>query len=303
MRRISWRTSGAYGFDSGLPGKVLRRWTAVPCSAGSSVPRRRPARRRSGRRHDDRAGDDAVVTECAALGVDVSPRPGRRCSQPLHRRGRGPDGRRRRPVHRRLPAAGSRGRSRRPSPTWRAAAVARLRIHRDAPMRTARHGRRDHPRCRAARRRTARATGYHRTHVTSGLYAAPGQLPDARPDASTRTPRDLRVTLDTEDDFALIETLVAEFGDRPPSLDESSACLRDHPDVDRAQRARPAEGAGSRVNLRRLLLRRRAGAASGMSCAAWPRRGVRRARHRAGVRRRRDGGAWAAAQITSARFG
>lgn len=74
------------------------------------------------------------------------------------------------------------------------------------------------------------ASGYHRTHVTSGIYADPGRFRllglTLHPDAS-----DLRVTLDTEDDFALIETLVKALGDRPPTVADVVGYLREHPEV------------------------------------------------------------------------
>jgi len=74
------------------------------------------------------------------------------------------------------------------------------------------------------------AIGYHRTHVTSGVYTDPVRYRllglNLHPDAS-----DLRVTLDTEDDFALIEALVTELGDRPPSLADVVGFLRTRPDI------------------------------------------------------------------------
>ena len=74
------------------------------------------------------------------------------------------------------------------------------------------------------------ATGYHRTHVTSGVYTDPVRYRllglNLHPDSS-----DLRVTLDTEDDFALIEALVTALGDRPPSLADVVGFLRTRPDV------------------------------------------------------------------------
>lgn len=74
------------------------------------------------------------------------------------------------------------------------------------------------------------ATGVDRVHVTSGLYANPEKYRCAgvvvRPDAS-----DLRVTLDTEADAVLLDGLVAELGDRPPSWREVVALLRARPDL------------------------------------------------------------------------
>lgn len=74
------------------------------------------------------------------------------------------------------------------------------------------------------------ATGYHRTHVTSAVYTQP----DAhrmlgltiQPGAS-----DLRVTLDTRDDFELISAVIAHFGDRPAVLDDLVSWLRYHPEL------------------------------------------------------------------------
>jgi spore coat polysaccharide biosynthesis protein SpsF len=74
------------------------------------------------------------------------------------------------------------------------------------------------------------ATGYHRTHVTSGVYTAPERYRllglNFQPDTS-----DLRVTLDTEDDLMLIATVVEALGDRPASIAAVAGYLRAHPDV------------------------------------------------------------------------
>jgi spore coat polysaccharide biosynthesis protein SpsF len=74
------------------------------------------------------------------------------------------------------------------------------------------------------------AVDHHRVHVTSAIYSAPDEhrMVGLRihPDAS-----DLRVTLDTEDDWQLIQKLVAEFGDRPAVLDEIVPWLRANPDA------------------------------------------------------------------------
>jgi spore coat polysaccharide biosynthesis protein SpsF len=74
------------------------------------------------------------------------------------------------------------------------------------------------------------AVDHHRVHVTSGIYSAPDEhrMVGLRihPDTS-----DLRVTLDTEDDWHLIQKLVAEFGDRPAVLVEIVAWLRANPDA------------------------------------------------------------------------
>jgi spore coat polysaccharide biosynthesis protein SpsF len=68
---------------------------------------------------------------------------------------------------------------------------------------------------------------HHRTHVTSYLYTNPQRFRVLgvayHPDAS-----DLRVTLDTEDDFSLIRLLAERVGDEPPShLDIISALRTD----------------------------------------------------------------------------
>jgi spore coat polysaccharide biosynthesis protein SpsF len=82
----------------------------------------------------------------------------------------------------------------------------------------------------ALRRVSATATGYHRTHVTSGLYADPAAY---RLTGVVVSPAadDLRVTLDTEDDAALIAAVAAELGDRPPAWRDLVALLRGRPDL------------------------------------------------------------------------
>lgn len=66
---------------------------------------------------------------------------------------------------------------------------------------------------------------HHRTHVTSYLYTHPQDFAvlgvTVHPDAS-----DLRVTLDTPEDLALIEALVERLGDRPPSWRDVVSSLR-----------------------------------------------------------------------------
>jgi spore coat polysaccharide biosynthesis protein SpsF len=82
----------------------------------------------------------------------------------------------------------------------------------------------------ALRRIDALATGYHRVHVTSYAYCHPDDFRllglTYAPDAS-----DLRVTLDTPDDWALIERVAAEFGDRTVPVGTLAAWLRAHPEV------------------------------------------------------------------------
>ena len=82
----------------------------------------------------------------------------------------------------------------------------------------------------ALRRVSRTATGHHRTHVTSGLYTEPG---DFRLTGIVVSPaaNDLRITLDTPEDAALIEAVVAELGDRPPAWRELVALLRNRPDL------------------------------------------------------------------------
>jgi len=71
---------------------------------------------------------------------------------------------------------------------------------------------------------------HHRTHVTSYLYTHPEDFAvlgvTFHPDAS-----DLRVTLDTREDFALIEALVERLGDRPPAWRELVQALRNDPSL------------------------------------------------------------------------
>ena len=74
------------------------------------------------------------------------------------------------------------------------------------------------------------AIDYHRVHVTSYAYANPAEfrllgltLP---PDSSQ-----LRVTLDTEADWKLIQEVAAEFGDEPVPLRTLTTWLDLHPEV------------------------------------------------------------------------
>lgn len=76
------------------------------------------------------------------------------------------------------------------------------------------------------------ATEHHRTHVTSYVYSHPQQyrvlgltLP---PDLSH-----LRLTLDTADDWRLIEAVVAQFGDTSVSLRKLAEWLAANPEVGR----------------------------------------------------------------------
>ncbi|GAA4596576.1 spore coat polysaccharide biosynthesis protein SpsF [Actinoplanes octamycinicus] len=75
-----------------------------------------------------------------------------------------------------------------------------------------------------------RATGYHRTHVTSYLYSHPDEFDvigvTVLPDRSH-----LRLTLDTEDDWKLIEAIVDRFGDRPVGVAAVAEWLAEHPEL------------------------------------------------------------------------
>ena len=82
----------------------------------------------------------------------------------------------------------------------------------------------------ALRRVSETATGHHRIHVTSGLYTEPG---DYRLTGIVVSPgaADLRVTLDTPEDAALIEAIVGELGTDPPPWRTLVALLRSRPDL------------------------------------------------------------------------
>jgi spore coat polysaccharide biosynthesis protein SpsF len=74
------------------------------------------------------------------------------------------------------------------------------------------------------------ATGAHRTHVTSWIYTHPD---DFRIVGLNFLPfRDhLRLTLDTQEDWILVDQVVAEFGLRQPDLDELAEWLDAHPEI------------------------------------------------------------------------
>jgi spore coat polysaccharide biosynthesis protein SpsF len=82
----------------------------------------------------------------------------------------------------------------------------------------------------ALERADAEATGFHRTHVTSYVYAHPGE---SRLLGLAYQPvaDDLRVTLDTEDDWRLISRVVAEFGDGGVPVRTLVGWLRARPEV------------------------------------------------------------------------
>ncbi|WP_196449934.1 cytidylyltransferase domain-containing protein [Planomonospora sp. ID82291] len=84
---------------------------------------------------------------------------------------------------------------------------------------------------RAALERADReADAYHRTHVTSYVHTRPD---DFRIMGLTYPPEaaDLRVTLDTEEDWNVIGRVVREFGDRPVPVGALVRWLRDRPEV------------------------------------------------------------------------
>lgn len=74
------------------------------------------------------------------------------------------------------------------------------------------------------------ARDHHRVHVTSALYATPGEYRTlglvVAPDA-----HDLRVTLDTAQDAALLDAVATALGDAPPSWRALVALLRSRPDL------------------------------------------------------------------------
>jgi spore coat polysaccharide biosynthesis protein SpsF len=74
------------------------------------------------------------------------------------------------------------------------------------------------------------ATDYHRTHVTSYIYTHPEEYTvlglTLQPDLSH-----LRLTLDTEDDWRLIEAVVAHFGDRPVPVRTLADWLSGRPEL------------------------------------------------------------------------
>jgi spore coat polysaccharide biosynthesis protein SpsF len=74
------------------------------------------------------------------------------------------------------------------------------------------------------------ATDHHRTHVTSYVYAHSEQFRvvglTLQPDLSH-----LRLTLDTEDDWRLIEAIVAHFGDRTVPVRDLAGWLASRPEL------------------------------------------------------------------------
>jgi spore coat polysaccharide biosynthesis protein SpsF len=74
------------------------------------------------------------------------------------------------------------------------------------------------------------ATGGHREHVTSNIYTQPDVYRCAGVVTGVDN-SDLRVTLDTEQDARLLETVVAELGDDVPKWTDVVALLRSRPDL------------------------------------------------------------------------
>jgi len=96
---------------------------------------------------------------------------------------------------------------------------------------------------RALRAVDGMAVGHDRVHVTSALYADPTAY---RLLGLCVTPAadDLRVTLDTAEDLALLRALVAELPDAPPLWTDVVATLRARPDlvaINSAVRQKPLE--------------------------------------------------------------
>lgn len=85
-------------------------------------------------------------------------------------------------------------------------------------------------RTRVLRAVDAVARDHHRTHVTSYVYAHPYDFTvlglTLQPDLSH-----LRLTLDTEEDWRLIETVVGHFGDQPVPLRTLADWLADRPEL------------------------------------------------------------------------
>lgn len=74
------------------------------------------------------------------------------------------------------------------------------------------------------------ATGHDRVHVTSGLYADPARF-RLRGLRFEPPADDLRVTLDTAEDAAALDALVALLGDQPPVWRTVVARLRSRSDI------------------------------------------------------------------------
>ncbi len=82
----------------------------------------------------------------------------------------------------------------------------------------------------ALRKVDKHAQGYDRVHVTSALYNNPHRYRVAGL-AFVPHSDDLRITLDTPEDAALLDALVEELGDRPPAWRVLVALLRTNPEL------------------------------------------------------------------------
>ncbi|HEV7649575.1 MAG TPA: spore coat protein [Actinophytocola sp.] len=76
----------------------------------------------------------------------------------------------------------------------------------------------------------ATATGVHREHVTSGIYTRP-EVYRCAGVVSGQDDSDLRVTLDTEQDAAVLDGVVGSLGDGVGRWREVVALLRSRPDL------------------------------------------------------------------------
>lgn len=74
------------------------------------------------------------------------------------------------------------------------------------------------------------ATGVDRVHVTSSIYRNP-YLFTLVPYQRDHEAGHYRATLDTTEDLEALRAIVAELGDRPPSVDELIALLDRRPDI------------------------------------------------------------------------
>ncbi|MDT7800524.1 MAG: spore coat polysaccharide biosynthesis protein SpsF [Actinomycetota bacterium] len=85
-------------------------------------------------------------------------------------------------------------------------------------------------RASALAEQVATATGAHREHVTSGIYSQPSRYSCTGIVVSPAAD-DLRVTLDTVEDWELLSAVVAELGDRVGDWRAVVALLRSRPDL------------------------------------------------------------------------
>ncbi len=82
----------------------------------------------------------------------------------------------------------------------------------------------------ALRRADREATGVDRVHVTSYLYREPGRFSTAAVITDHDAPG-YRVTLDTAEDLAALEAIVAVLGDAPPAVADVIDLLDHRPDI------------------------------------------------------------------------